>query len=159
MVFLIAVKTRDLIDILVSGLLLLFLLDLRCVNGTSRGLIFISPFLVPFLFLLLASLLRGLTSLGSGWSWPYFFYLRLLRMGVLCSLGLHLRGGAVGRAVTFGTADIRVLDHSARSQARLGFRVDYPLYHLFKVHGFPILLLHLDLDGRLETFLEVANHG
>ena len=155
----IAVEARDLIDVSVLGLLLLLLLDLHCVGDTSRGLIFVSPFLVPFLFLLLAGLLGGLAGLGLGRSRPYFFYFRLLRVGVFYSLVLHLCGGAVGRAVTSGTADIRVSDHNARSQARFGLRVDCPLYHLFKVHRFPILLLHLDLDRRVETFSEVADHG
>ena len=112
MALLIVVETYDLTDISVSVFLLL-LLDLRCVGGASQGLVLVSPFLVPFLFLLLASLLEGLTSLGPGR--PYFFYLRLLWVGVLESLGLHLRGGAVGRAVTSGTADIQVSDHAARS--------------------------------------------
>ena len=159
MAFLIAVEIRDFTDISVLGFLLLFLLDLCCIGGTSRGLIFVLLFLVLFPFLLLAGLLGGLAGFGSGRNWLYFFYLRLLQVGVLCSLGLHLCGGIVGRAVTSGTADIRLSDHSARSQARLGLCVDYPLYHLFKVHGFPILLLYLNLDGRLETFSEIANYG
>ena len=159
MAFLIAVETHDLTDISVSGLLLLLLLNLRCIGGTSQGLIFVLPFLVPFLFLLFTGLLGGLAGLGPGRSRSYFFYLRLLQVGVFCSLNLHLRGGAVGRAMNSGTADIQVLDHGARSQARLGLRVNYPLHHLFKVYGFPILLLHLDLNRRLEFFPEVADHG
>ena len=115
MAFLIAVEIRNLTDISVSGLLLLLLLDLRCVGGTRQGLILVSPFLVPFLFLLLADLLGELAGLGPEQSRPYFFYLRLLRVGVLCSLGLHLCGSAVGRAVISGTADIQVSNHSARS--------------------------------------------
>ena len=114
MAFLIAVETRDFTDILVSGLLLLLLLDLHYVDGISRGLILVSPFLVSFLFFLLAGLLGGLAGLGQGRGRSYFPYLRLLRVGVLGSLGLHLCGGTVGRAVTFGTADIRVLNHGAR---------------------------------------------
>ena len=113
MAFFIAVEARDLTDISVSVLLLLLLLDLCCVSGTSRSLVLVSLFLVPFLFLFLAGLLGGLAGLGPGW--PYFFYLRLLQVGFLGSLGLHLCGGAVGRAVISGTADIRVSDHAARS--------------------------------------------
>ena len=117
MVFLIAVETRDLTDISVSGLLFLLLLDLCCIDDTSWGLILIlvSPFLVLFLFLLLAGLLEGLVGLGPGRGRSCFLYLRLLRVGVLGSLGLHLCDGAGGRAVTSGTADIRVLDHGAGS--------------------------------------------
>ena len=115
MALLIAVETCDLIDILVSVFLLLLLLDLRCVSGTSRGLILVSPFLISFLFLLFLGLLAGLAGLGPGWGRSCFLYFRLLRVGVLRSLGLHICGGAVGRAVTFGTADIRVSDHGARS--------------------------------------------
>ena len=139
MVFFIAVETRDLTDISVSSLLLLLLLDLCCIDGTSRGLIFVSLFLVLFLFLLFAGLLEGLAGLGPGRSRPYFFYFRLLQVGVLYFLGLHLCGGAVGSAVTSGTANIRVSDYSARSQACFGLRVDCPLYYLFKVHGFDLI--------------------
>ena len=106
MAFFIAVETHNLTDISVSGLLFLLLLDLRCVGGTSRGLIFVSLFLVLFLFCLFAGLLRGLASLGLRRSQSYFFYLRLLQVGVLYFLGLHLYGGAVRRAVTYGTTDI-----------------------------------------------------
>ena len=158
MAFFITVETRDLTNILVLGLLLL-LLDLRCVGSISRGLIFVSLFLVLFLFYLLTGLHGWLAGLDPGQSWPYFFYLRLFRVGILYFLGLHLCGNAVRRAMTSETADIRVLDHSARSQARLGLYIDCSFYHHFKVHGFPILLLHLDLDRRLETCSKIANHG
>ena len=112
MALLIAVETCNLTDISVSVLLLL-LLDLRCVGGASRSLVLVSLFLVPFFFFLLVGLLGGLAGLGPGR--PYFFYFRLLRVGVLRSLGLHFCGNAIGRAVTSGTADIRVSDHAARS--------------------------------------------
>ena len=51
MALLIPVEIRDFIDILVSVLFFFFLLDLCCVSDTSRGLLFVSFFLMPFFFL------------------------------------------------------------------------------------------------------------
>ena len=36
--------------------------------------------------------------------------------------------------------------------------VDCSLYHFFKVHELPVQLLYLNLNGKLETFPEVADH-
>ena len=75
MAFLITVETHELTNISVSVLLFLLLLDLHCVGGASRGLLFVSPFLVPFFFFL-ASLLGRLAGFGPGRGWSGFFYLR-----------------------------------------------------------------------------------
>ena len=113
----IVVETHDFTNISVLVFLLFFLLDLYCVSGHSRGLLFILPFLMLFPFFFLAALLGRFAGFGPGWGRSCFFYLRLLRVGVFgsCSLGLHLWSGAVRRAVTSGTTNIRVSDHGARS--------------------------------------------
>ena len=119
MALLVAVITRDLTYITVPVLLLLLLLDLSCVGGARRGLLLLIPpfrMLLPFLFL--AGLFQRFAGLRRpGQNEFYFFYLRLFLVGVLggCALGLHLRGNAVGRAVTSKVTDIRVSDHGARS--------------------------------------------
>ena len=92
MALFIAVETRDLTNILVLSLLFFLLLDLLSVGGASQGLLLVSPFLLSFLFLLLAGMLGRLASLGPGWGRFCFFYLRLLWVRVFgsYSLGLHL---------------------------------------------------------------------
>ena len=92
MAFFITVEIRNLTNILVLILLLVFLLDLHCIGGASRGLFFISPFLVLFLFFFLAGLLKKLAGLGPRRGRSCFFSLRLLQVGVFdsYSLGLHL---------------------------------------------------------------------
>ena len=116
---LIAVIIRDFIYISVLVLLHFLLLNLSCVGSACRGLLLlIPPFRISLSFLFLAGLFQRLACLDRpGRGGFYFFYLRLLLVKVLgsCPLGLHLRGGAIGRAVTLETADIRVSDHGARS--------------------------------------------
>lgn len=62
-------------------------------------------------------------------------------------------------AMTFGTTDIRVLNHGAGFEARFCLYINNILYYFFKVHGFPVLLFYLDLNRRLEIFPELANYG
>ena len=61
--------------------------------------------------------------------------------------------------MTSKTTDIRASDHGARFKARFGLYIDSFLHYFFKVNGFPVLLLYLDFNKRLETFLKIANHG
>ena len=93
MVFLIAGITRDFTYVTVSVLLLFLFLNLSCVGGARRGLLLlIPPFRMPLPFLFLAGLFRRLACLRRpGRGRFYFFYLRLLLVGVLgdCPQGLH----------------------------------------------------------------------
>ena len=167
MAFLIAIKARDLTDVMFFPWVFFRGVDGVVANG--RGFFWFLSFLkfLLFVFFVFLSLLQRLRRVSPRWNKGLLFgrlYLlgpRLLRARLLynCPLGLHLWGNAIGRAVTLETTDIRVLDHGARSYARFGLCVDYSLHHLFKIHGFPVLLLHLDLNRKLETFSEVANHG
>ena len=75
-------------------------------------------FQVAFSFsLLYVLILKTCLLLPPGQSRFYFFYFRFFLVEVIggCSLGLHLWGNAVRRAVTSEATDIRVLDHGARS--------------------------------------------
>ena len=156
----IAVEICNLTDTLILVLLLFFLLNLHCISGASRGLLFISPFLMFFLFFSLVGLLGRLAGLSPGQSWACFFYFRLFRVGVFgsYSLGLHLWSGAARKAANFGITDIRVLDHGIRFHACFGLYIDCFLYHFFKVYGFSILLLYFNLNRKLKTFPEVADY-
>ena len=60
--------------------------------------------------------------------------------------------------MTFRVIDIQVLNHDTRSQARHSLCVDSFLYYLFKVSRFSILLFYLNLNERLETFLEITDY-
>ena len=61
--------------------------------------------------------------------------------------------------MAFKGIGIQVSDHSIGSVARFGLCIHYSLHHIFKIHGILVMLLHLNLDGRFETFPEVADHG
>ena len=74
------------------------------------------PLLVLLVFLVFLILLQGLRRVDI--DRLYFLGLGFFRAGRVfgsCFLGLHLQGGAVRKAVTLETADIRVSDHGARS--------------------------------------------
>ena len=129
-------------------------------------------FLVPLLLKILPSFIYarsfpGLNGLGAVQSGGLtlgrlrFFGLRLLGLGFFGgeSLGLDFWQSDMRRAVAHGAMGIQISNHGAGSSARLGLGVDCSLYHLFKVHGFLVLLLHLYFNRRLEPFLKIANHG
>ena len=75
------------------------------------------------------------------------------------SLGLHFCDNIIKKMVISWTINIRVLDHDIRFQAKISFYVDNFLHYLFKVNGFSVLLLHLNFNKRLETFLKIADYS
>ena len=121
-------------------------------------------FFKPLLPLLLAIRTGGFIGMGRSRSfaigWLRFFGPRLFGINFLGSsfLGLHLWKSIIGQAVAPRTIDIWVLNHAAGSLACFALRIDCPLDYFFKTGWCSILLLHLDLDGGFEVFLEITNH-
>ena len=101
----------------------LLLTDLNGIGviPSYRGIVFPVPLLLLLLkilpFFICAGGLSGLSRFRAGWSVGRLCFLGpgLLGAGFLGggSLGLHLRGGVVGRAVAPGTTGIRFPDHGA----------------------------------------------
>lgn len=90
-----------------------------------------------------------------------FFGLRLLRAKVFssCCLGQYFCGSIIRKTMTFRAIDIRVLDHNIKPQAYLDFYIDNSLHHLFKAHGFLVILFYLDFNRKLKLFSEIANYS
>ena len=113
--FLIAVEIYNLTGVT----LLLFLSGVDGVVASGRDFhwfpsVFLSAFKPLLLILLLSRFCRVVT--WRDWFWILNF--RFLRAGKIlgsCSLGLHLWGDIVRRAMTSEATDIRVSDHGNRS--------------------------------------------
>ena len=133
-----------------------------------QGIIFpISFFFKILLFLICAGDFSSLSKVEAEWStvftlgWLWFLGPKLFRLRFLGikSLGLDLYWGGIKRVVAPGEMDIQISDHSAGFEAHYGLCVNCFLYYLFKVHGIPVLLLHLYLNERLESFSEITDYG
>ena len=158
MVFFWAIKAH------LVAFLLLFILN-SIVSGYQCRvfllLIFLLMLFLSFLIIKLGGLIVVGQSRGFAISRLHFLGLRLFgaRFFSNGSLGLHLQRNIVGRMVALGTMDIQIPEHSVRSKAHFGFRIDCLLHYLFKASWRLILLLHFNLNRAFKVFLEVADHS
>ena len=136
-----------------------------CINredqsGILRPFFFVESFPFLLLFLLLLSLLRGLSTIGALRSWSILFLgpgHRFFNPWLFHWLALGT-GFSSCQPTTLEAVVIGVTNIETRPESGFGFGVDSFFDYFFNIIELSVALLHFNLYQRPEAFLEISNH-